>query len=225
MSDAAQAEAPAKGLIGAEQAARIIRVTPRRLQQLVADGYIKKTGRGQYSPIQVVHGYLDFKEEQIKQASRSADESELRRARIRQIEIQTAQLEGDLIPAAEATAILDEVIGIIRSGLAGMPARLTRDLDLRDKLEDGIDGVLRAAARRIAEAAEAAVESSGAADAGGEGDAGPMGSEEPDVPAKRRPARSKRPDGDTVHGGAGTDGRKRKGKADGRSDRRAKRKD
>lgn len=218
MSDAGQSDnTNSKGLIGAEQAARIIRVTPRRLQQLVADGYIKKTGRGQYSPIQVVHGYLDFKEEQIRQASRSADESELRRARIRQIEIQTAQLEGDLILAADAMAILDEVIGVIRSGFAGMPARLTRDLDLRDKLEDGIDGVLRAASRRISQAAQAAVEGSGDADAGAEADAGRVGSEKQVVPAKRRSARTARPDGDAVHGATGKNGRKRKGKANSRS--------
>lgn len=214
MAESGKADTP-KGLVGADQAARLIRVTPRRLQQLAAEGYIKKFGRGQYSLVQVVQGYLDFKDEQIKQASRSADESELRRARIREIEIRTAQLEGDLILAADAMAILDEVIGVIRSGFSGMPARLTRDLDLRDKLEDGIDGVLRAAAKRIAKAAEAAGTGSPPADAGGEGDAGPVGSEEQDVSAKRRSARAKRPDGDTVHGAAGKNGRKRKGKTDG----------
>lgn len=200
-----------KGAIGTVKAAALIEVTPRRLQQLVADGYIEKLDRGLYNPLQVFRGYIRFKDAQIAAASRTADEAELRRARIREIELRTAVMEGDLMPTAEAMAVLDQVLGIIRSGLSGMPARLTRDLDLRDELEDGINDVLRAAAKRLFEAAGAAGEGGEAAAAAAQDDAGRVGGGKQDVPAKRRPAGKKKPARNAVHDPGGKDGGKGKG--------------
>jgi hypothetical protein len=47
-----------------------------------------------------------------------------------------------LLETEEALAAVDEIVGSYRTELAGLPARLTRDLDRRDEIAKEIDGLL-----------------------------------------------------------------------------------
>jgi hypothetical protein len=47
-----------------------------------------------------------------------------------------------LIETEEALAAVDEIVGSYRTELAGLPARLTRDLDRRDAITKEIDRLL-----------------------------------------------------------------------------------
>lgn len=68
-------------LITADIAAALIKVTRRRVQQLVKVGWIRKSGRGAYPFLSVVHGYVGFLQ----------DEAGARRSRHRQRVIQTRE--------------------------------------------------------------------------------------------------------------------------------------
>lgn len=144
--------------LSAEVAAALIRVTPRRLQQLVAEGWIKKEGRGQYTIRGVVHGYLDFRDSEDRRTAKSASASRVQDARAQEIEIRMAERKRELIPIQEATAALDHVVGTIRSEMTALPAMVTRDITLRRKIEEELDGALSrvaAALRTSADALEA----------------------------------------------------------------------
>ena len=137
--------------ISAEVAAALIRVTPRRVRQLSSEGWIKKDGRGQYTVRGVVHGYLDFQDDQIRRAQKNATENRIRDARMREIELRTAREEGELIPTEEAVAYTQAVVGELISRMNGLPAQITRDLDERRKIEAMLDRIRADVAAVIAE--------------------------------------------------------------------------
>ena len=58
------------------------------------------------------------------------------------------------IPIEDALTDMAEFAGLVRSELAGLPARLTRIVAERQKVETEIDGVLSRLAQRAAEKAE-----------------------------------------------------------------------
>jgi phage terminase Nu1 subunit (DNA packaging protein) len=129
----------ANSKISTAQAGGLIKVGAERVRQLSKLGWIKKVGRGKYRVVDVVHGYIDFLQDEQRRASKSASASRVQDARARQIELATARDENALIETTEAVEFVDDVIGRLRSGLSGIPARVTRDLDQRRKIETEID--------------------------------------------------------------------------------------
>ncbi len=81
----------------------------------------------------------------------SAADSHLREARAREIEVRTAERLGKLVAVEEFDAMIDELCGVFRTELSGLPARVTRDVALRRTIEREINGMLG----RIADIAEA----------------------------------------------------------------------
>ncbi|MBN9022206.1 MAG: hypothetical protein J0H08_08965, partial [Rhizobiales bacterium] len=61
----------------------------------------------------------------------------------------------DLIPLEDALADMAEFAAAVRSELAGLPARLTRIMDERHRIETEVDGVLARLSERAAEKAAA----------------------------------------------------------------------
>ena len=80
-----------------------------------------------------------------------AADSHLREARAREIEVRTAERLGKLVAVEEFDAMIDELCGVFRTELSGLPARVTRDVMLRRTIEREINGILN----RIADVAEA----------------------------------------------------------------------
>lgn len=145
-------ETEARGaFIGAEVAAALIMVTPRRLQQLTTEGWIKREGRGQYTIKDVVQGYIAFKDDLLRKAEKNATENRIRDARAREIELRTAREEGALIPTDEAVAYTQAIVGELISHMNGLPAQITRNLDERRKIEAMLDRIRKKVAEVIAE--------------------------------------------------------------------------
>lgn len=136
--------------ITAEVAAKLIRLKERRFYQLVSEGWIKKP----YTVVSVVHGYLDFKEDAEKRAQLKAADNEVRRARAREIELRTAKSERELVPAEEADALVQMIVGQITAKLQGLPARYTRDVTERNRLETLVDDIRTEVADLAAQYAE-----------------------------------------------------------------------
>lgn len=151
MSDQAEGTA---NTISAEVAARLIKVTPRRLQQLVKDGWITRQRHGRYTVVGVVHGYLDYRDDLERRRQVQQQDTDLRQARQREIEQRMAIRDARLIAIEEHDAVFDEAIGMLKSELLGLPARISRRRDLRGRIESEIDGVLNRAADRFEQATQ-----------------------------------------------------------------------
>lgn len=190
---------PKEATVATAEAAALLMLTPRRVQQLAAEGHVPRGERGRYPLKGLVHGYLRFLQEEARRTQRGSEESELRRLRLKQLERRMAREDRLVVLLAECEACVDEVIGMLRSDLDGLPARATRDLDLRRKIEAAIDGILGDASRRLAKAAGRLGPGGVPAQADGADEPGDVGAEEPPLPAKRRRTRPARPEPDAVH--------------------------
>ena len=102
-----------------------------------------------------VQGYLRYLKDDERRSAKSAADSRVRDARALEIELRIAERTRDLIPLEDALADMAELAASVRSELAGLPARLTRIIDERQKIESEVDGVLSRLSERATEKAAA----------------------------------------------------------------------
>jgi hypothetical protein len=138
-----------------EAAAALLKCTPRWIQMLAKEGWIAKADRGRYPLVGLIHGYIDWRDDADKRATRKQSENKVRDAKADLVQLQIEERSRKLVDEArtEALATCDLVIGGIRSDLVSLPARITSDLAMRQRIETAIDDVLRAAAKRAQDAA------------------------------------------------------------------------
>jgi hypothetical protein len=130
MADAESGTADAS-TIAMDVAVRLIKVSPRRLQQLVADGWIPRAGHGRYTVVGVVHGYIAYRDDLEQRRSAAISDTDLRAVRRREIEQRMAIRDRDLIDIVKHDAVFDEAIGMLKAELIGLPARITRNIEFR----------------------------------------------------------------------------------------------
>ncbi|MDC7784779.1 hypothetical protein PQJ75_00740 [Rhodoplanes sp. TEM] len=130
------------GVITTAQAAALLKCTPQWIRQLEKQGYFRRLGRDQYQLVAVVQGYVDFKNSEERRSSKTAADARVRDARAREYELKNAERERKLVQFDEHIAIVDEMAGMVRSEFAGLPARVTRDLQLRRTIEQAVNDIL-----------------------------------------------------------------------------------
>ena len=81
-------------------------------------------------------------------------ESAFTDAKTRLLQLRIQEREGTLIALDEALVHLDAVIGLFRTLLGGLPARCTRDLQVRRTMETAIDQMLNECADEAARRAK-----------------------------------------------------------------------
>ena len=141
------------GLIPIGQAARLLMISDERIRQLQKQGYIPRAlKRGVVPLVGAVQGYLRYLREDERQSSKSAAANRVTDARTREIELRIAERQRDLIPQDDARAVIGEMAAMVKAEFVGLPARVTRDLDLRRTLEQEVD----ASFARLAASAERA---------------------------------------------------------------------
>jgi phage terminase Nu1 subunit (DNA packaging protein) len=128
-------------------------MTGRRARQLAEEGVLRRGPDGLFDQTEARVTYIRWLRNGERLVSRSAAASRLQNARAREVELRTARDEHRLIDTDEAIACCDEIVGTYKSELAGLPARLTRDVDLRRKVETEIDDICRRVAERFAQRA------------------------------------------------------------------------
>jgi hypothetical protein len=146
------------GTVSAVVAASLIMVTPQRLRQLVNEGFIPKPkARDAYSLVGVVQGYIKFLKDEERRSNRVAGDTRVRDARAEEIEMRIEERSRALVKEAIAVsmAALDEAAGGLKSDLLSIPARVTKDIPLRRKIENEINDALGEASKRARAAAEA----------------------------------------------------------------------
>jgi phage terminase Nu1 subunit (DNA packaging protein) len=149
------AQADEAGTITTEVLARLLMVTPHWVRRLTNEGWIPRPARNRYRIAEGVQGYIRFLRDEQRRASKSASASRVQDARACEIELRTAREENRLIETEEAIAVCDEIVGAWRSALSGLPARITRNLELRRRIETEVDDICRSVADRLAERARA----------------------------------------------------------------------
>ena len=127
----------------------VIGVSARRINQLVKEKWIPKSARNTISLSDGVQGYIAFLEDCHEKARPTATDDELRAERARKLRLENDCTEGKLVEIDEAFNAIDVGFGAVRVGMAAVPARVTRDLELRQKIEDEINRALTAVAEEL----------------------------------------------------------------------------
>jgi hypothetical protein len=149
------AREPAAGTIAAADAAELLMIDKRQVQRLAKEGFYPPSVRGRYQTVLLVRGYIRSLKESRKEDTRISAENRVRDARARDFEVRTARAARELAPIAELEAVLDEVVGELRAELIGLGSEITRDLDLRRKIDSAVDAKFTRACQAIVKKASA----------------------------------------------------------------------
>ena len=134
----------------------IVDLTPGRLSQLESAGLIKRLDKDRW-PL-VARALLT--EARARTAGLSEARVRLENARAKAMELRTAREAGELAPLQEWYDGMSMITGKIVAALVGLPARFTRDIGERQRLETEINRIrtdvadwLEAEGARLEEAA------------------------------------------------------------------------
>jgi hypothetical protein len=127
-----------------------LRLTRQRVGQLTDEGVFSRLTDGSFDLDACRFAYIEWLRSDDRRAAKSVVSSRINDARAAEIEVRTAErlktLQG--LGRDEGLAVVDAVLGPMRSDLQSVPARLTKDLALRRRLEGELNGVLDSAADR-----------------------------------------------------------------------------
>lgn len=141
-------------LLTRAEAAQALGKSEAWTRKLIAQGYIKKQSDGRCRLEDVFLGYIAFLTDEARRATKVQAESRVRDARAREIELRIAEREGRLIQVTDMEEVVDDYAGMLRAELAGLPARVTRDLVLRRTIEQAINEILARVAGTLRQKAD-----------------------------------------------------------------------
>jgi hypothetical protein len=150
--------------ISVGQAAALLNMSVRFVQQLTKEGYITRVANGKYSLVGVVHGAMAYYQAMLERSNKAAAANRATDARTREIELRIAEREGRLISLDGAEMV-------------GQGARITRDRELRRKIDADNDAALERMARRAERTCRALETGTGLLEAVAEDQSGGMGGE------------------------------------------------
>jgi phage terminase Nu1 subunit (DNA packaging protein) len=132
--------------------ATLLKLSERRVQQLVKDSILPRPVKGMYDPIACVHAYIDY----LKKLAAGNGELSLtdERTRLTKYQADLAEIElrkahGELIGTKKAMQLWGEVVTSTRQRLLGLPTRLASIVaqqksipEIKDIIENAIQEVL-----------------------------------------------------------------------------------
>lgn len=160
-----KAGAASEGQITLDVAGRLLMVSAEWVRRLINDGYIEKVAPGRVTIVGAVQGYIRYLKDEERKNTKTASASRAQDARAAEIELRIAERKRELIPLEDAIAAIDHVVGRVNDELGGLPARVTRDIEQRRKIETEVDEAKTRIAKSLAEAAGFARTGSGLSDA------------------------------------------------------------
>lgn len=122
-------------IVSGEVLGKVIGTTPQGVVELATDGRIMRAGEGSYPLVSSIRMLVTGYRALIKKHARTGTTDRVQEARAAKYELEVAQAARQLIPLDEAVTFVDEIIGGLKATLDGFPAAVTRDMDLRLKIE------------------------------------------------------------------------------------------
>ena len=126
--------------LSAKAFAKVLGIQPQTLTKAQSDGALVLPDDGFYVFGPALRAYLQWKD-RSKSSVRAEDDSKIRKMKIRQMELEEAEKKGRLIlfPAYREWVLVK--IGRLAAMLMSLPARFTRDLGERKRLQKMISDI------------------------------------------------------------------------------------
>lgn len=143
------------GVITTTQAAKLLMVSEAWIGKLHKMEYVPKAGRGKWNLVSVVQGYIRFLKDEDRRSSKSASHSRMTDIKAERLEMQMKAERRELVPFDDTRLVLDTAAGLMQSTLMAVPAKFTRDIAERRRLEALIVEALGTVADGIEKKADA----------------------------------------------------------------------
>lgn len=145
----------AAGQITTAQAAKLLMVSEAWIGKLHKMEYVPKAARGKWNLVAVVQGYIRFLKDEDRRSSKSASHSRMTDIKAERLEMQMKAERRELVPFEDTRLVLDTAAGLMQSSLMAIPAKFTRDIAERRRLEGMIAQALNDIADGMEKKAEA----------------------------------------------------------------------
>jgi hypothetical protein len=119
----------------------LLMLSRQRLAQLEGEGRLQRAGPDKWHTVNTVRAYIVFMRDAARMNSGAAN-NRLREARAVEIEQRTAERLGKVCPIEDVGSLVDFLAGATRSEFGSLPARVTRDLGLRQVIEREVNCAL-----------------------------------------------------------------------------------
>ena len=120
---------PNSGQFDVQVIAKLLMIEPRRVQQLVAEGFIPKgPERGKYSLVGSVQGYIKYLKEHSRETGRGSQQQRLAAAQAAKVEMENYRRMGVIVTEAQAEETCTGLVSIMRAGHEALPGRLANEL-------------------------------------------------------------------------------------------------
>jgi hypothetical protein len=111
-----------------ETIAKLLLLTPRRVQQLTKAGYLPKAERGRYELVPVVQAYVRYLRDRAVNGDAGDDDigahkARLIKARARAAEIEADSLDGTRLHIEDVEKAWQAIVGNLRAALLGFPTK------------------------------------------------------------------------------------------------------
>ncbi len=107
--------------------ARLLKLSERRVQQLVKDGILPRPVKGEYDAINCVHAYIDYLKKLISgsgELSLTDERTRLTKYQADLAELDLRRAHGEVIGTEDAMRIWSEVVMAVRQRLLALPTRM-----------------------------------------------------------------------------------------------------
>jgi len=148
-SKKAASEIAPDGTVALEFFASVYDLHVERIRQLIKEGWIPRGPRARVHMIDGARGMDKYRLDQIARAGTKGQDTRVKDARAQEIEMRIAEKRGALIDYGEALAICQTLFGALKSELDGLPASVSREREMRHKIEDRINGALTRVVKRL----------------------------------------------------------------------------
>jgi len=125
----------------------LLELTPRRVQQLTAEGILFKVERGRYDLVRSVRGYISYLRDRAERSASITEDTALSRKRMADAQIAELDLEvrrGERLPAADVEEMMQRVASTVRTNILAVPAKVA-PLITGKKTAAQVEGIVRTA--------------------------------------------------------------------------------
>lgn len=106
----------------------LLELTPRRLQQLVAEGWIERPERGMYSLRASVRGYIRYLRQLGQESKRGTEGARLSAAQATKVEMENWRRMGELQVTQQVDETQQGLVVMMKSAHESLPGRLSSEL-------------------------------------------------------------------------------------------------
>jgi phage terminase Nu1 subunit (DNA packaging protein) len=117
--------------LSVDQIATLLMLDPRRVQQLVKEGWIPRAKHGEYQFVPSLQGYIRSLRESVQrrgpqELEREAAEEDIgiKKARREKLELENAAQRGELLDRSEVEAAWLKTIAVIKNQLLNLPGKM-----------------------------------------------------------------------------------------------------